>query len=102
MIQNIIYSPWERTKGPWLCLMTILLLFSLLWLFSFVSAFLTSLIKLILWLKFSKGKGQAEDMVVGAVRLARTIWSCSVSEVDDKTPMANGKCQFMVYIEIAS
>ena len=33
-----------------------------LWLFSFVSAFLTSLIKLILWLKFSTGKRQAEDM----------------------------------------
>ena len=26
------YNPWERTEGPWLCLMTIL--FSL-WLFSF-------------------------------------------------------------------
>ena len=57
MAQNIICSPWERTKGPWLCLMTTLLLFSLLWLFSFVSTFLTSLIKLILWLKFSTGKG---------------------------------------------
>ena len=27
---NIIYSPWERTKGPWLCLMTTLLFFRLL------------------------------------------------------------------------
>ena len=62
MAQNIIYSPWERTKGPWLCLLTTLLLFSLLWLFSFVSAFLTSLIKPILWLKFSTGKRQAENM----------------------------------------
>ena len=63
MAQNIIYSPWERTKGPWLCLMTTLLLFSLLWLFSFVSTFLTSLIKLILWLKLSTDKRQAGDMV---------------------------------------
>ena len=65
MVQNIIYSPWEKTKCPWLCLMTTLLLFSLLWLFSFVSAFLTSLIKLILWLKFSTGKRQAQDMLQG-------------------------------------
>ena len=82
--------------------MTTLLLFSLLGLFSFVSASLTALNKRILCLKFPTDRRQAEDMVVGAVRLARTIWSCSVSEVDDKTPMANGKCQFMVYIEIAS
>ena len=32
-----------------------------LWLLSFVSAFLISLIKLILWLKFSTDKRQAED-----------------------------------------
>ena len=37
MAQNIIYNPWERTKGPWLCLATTTLLFSLLWLFSFIS-----------------------------------------------------------------
>ena len=36
VLQNIIYSPWEGTKSPWLCLMT-LLLFVLLWLFSSVS-----------------------------------------------------------------
>jgi len=58
-------SPWEGTKDPWLCLITTLLLLSLLWLFSFVSAFLTSLIKLILWLMFSTDKRQAEDMVWG-------------------------------------
>ena len=63
MTLNIIYSPWERTKGPWLCLMTTLLLFSLLRLFSFVSAFLISLIKLILWWKFSTGQRQAENKV---------------------------------------
>ena len=63
MSQNIIYSPWERTKGPWLCLMITSLLFSLLRLFSFVSAFLTSLIQLIFWLKFSTGKRMAEDML---------------------------------------
>ena len=80
MAQNIIYSPWERTKGPWLCLMT-LLLFGLLWLFSFASAFLTSLIKYILWLKFSTGKRQVEAMVRRGRegRRARTIWSCSIS-----------------------
>ena len=62
MAENIIYSPWE---GPWLCLMTTLLLFSLLRLFSLLSAFLTSLIKLILWLQFSMGRRQAEDVVRG-------------------------------------
>ena len=51
MAQNIVYSPWERTESPWLYLMTTLLFFSLLWLFSFVFAFLTSLIKLILLTK---------------------------------------------------
>ena len=56
MAQNIIYIPWERTKDPWLCLMTTLVLFSLLWLFPFVSPFLTSLIKFFLWLKFSTGR----------------------------------------------
>ena len=74
MAQNIIYSPWERTKDRWLSLMTTLLLFGLLWLFSFVSAFLTSLMKLILGLKFSIDKRQAEDVVGGG---ARTIVSCS-------------------------
>ena len=39
MAQNIICSPWGGTKGPWLCLMTKLLLFGLTWLFSFASAF---------------------------------------------------------------
>ena len=63
MAQNIIHSPWEGTKGPWLCLLTTLLLFSLFRLFSLVSAFLASLIKLILWLQFSTGKRQAEDVV---------------------------------------
>ena len=40
-------------------------LFHLIGIFSFVSAFLASLIKLILWLNFSKGKRQAEDMAGG-------------------------------------
>ena len=39
MAQNIICSPRERIKDPWLCLMTILLLFGPLWQFSSVSAF---------------------------------------------------------------
>ena len=49
MVQNIISRPWERAEGPWLCLMTTQLLFSLLWPFSFVSTFINSLTKLILW-----------------------------------------------------
>lgn len=61
MAQNIIYSPWERTKSLWLCLKTTLLLFGLLWPFSFVSAFLISLIKLIHRLKFPTDRRQAED-----------------------------------------
>ena len=48
-----------------LCLMTTLLLFDLLRQFSFVSTFLTSLIKLILLLKFSTSKRQAENMIEG-------------------------------------
>ena len=65
MAQNIIYRPWEGTEGPWPCLMAALLLFSLLWLFPFVSAFLISLIKLTFWLKLSTDKRQAEDVVGG-------------------------------------
>ena len=52
----------KKTQGPWLCLMTTLLLLSLLWLFFFVSVFPTSLIKLILWVKFSTDKRQTEDI----------------------------------------
>ena len=58
MAQNIIYSPWERAESPWLCLMTRLLFFSLLWLFSFVPTFLTFLIKLILDWSFPQAKGR--------------------------------------------
>ena len=39
MAQNVIYNPWGATKGPWLCLMTKLLLSDLFLRFSFVSAF---------------------------------------------------------------
>ena len=62
MAQNIIYSPWDSAKDPWLCLMIALLLVGLFWPFSFVSVFLTFLIKLFLWLKFSTDKRQAEDI----------------------------------------
>ena len=62
MAQNIICSPWGGTKGPWLCLMTRLLLLGLLWLFSFVSTCSHFSDKLILWLKCSADKRQAEDM----------------------------------------
>ena len=48
MAQNIIYRPWRRTKGRWLCLM-IKLLF--VWLLFFASAlFHFFLMKFILWL----------------------------------------------------
>ena len=61
MAQNIRYSPWERTKGPCLCLMIISLLFSLLRWFSSVAAFLMSLIKLTIWIvshRHKAGRGQ--------------------------------------------
>ena len=87
MAQNIIYSPWEGTNGPSLCLMTTLLLFGPLFLFSFVSAFLISLIKLIIWPKFSRDKRQAEDM------WGRTIGSCSVSKSDK-----NGECFHLFFL----
>ena len=45
--------------------MSTLLSSGLPWLLSFDSAFLISLIKLILWLKFSIGKSQAEKMEEG-------------------------------------
>ena len=61
MVQHITYGPREGNKGPWLCSMSILLLFGVLWLFSFVSAFLTSLIELILELKFSHRQKSQED-----------------------------------------
>ena len=72
---RILLTALEKAKGPWLCFTTTLSWLSLLWLFSFVSTFLTSLIKLILWLKLSTDKRQAEDVVGGA----RTIGSCSGS-----------------------
>ena len=65
MAQNVIYSPWEGTKGPWLCWVTPLLLFNLLRLVSLVWAFLASLIELVFWLKFPTGERQAEDVVGG-------------------------------------
>ena len=73
MAQNIFYSPWEGTKGPWLFLVTTLLLFDLLWLFSFVLSFLTSLIKLNSLAKIfhrqKAGRGHRME--------ARIIGSCS-------------------------
>ena len=76
MALTIIYSPWEGAKCPCLCLMTTLLLFGLLWLFSFVPAFLISLIKLILRLKLSIDKREAKD-----VEGVRTTGSCSFSRL---------------------
>ena len=36
---EVISSPWGGTQGPWLCVMAKLLLFCLVWLLSFASAF---------------------------------------------------------------
>ena len=47
MAQDIICSPWEATKGSWICLMTKLLL----WLLSFVSGIFA-----LLWLNYSLAK----------------------------------------------
>ena len=69
---SLSISPSNEFSGL-IMLDSILLLFSSLWLFSFVSAFLTSLIKLILWLKFSIDRRQVEDMV------GQGPESCSVS-----------------------
>ena len=68
MAQNMIYRPWRGTKHPWLCLMTELLLFALVWQLSLLLHFLISLIKLILWLKFfcrqkaARGHGRGGTM----------------------------------------
>ena len=55
MAQNIIYSLWEGTKGPWLCLMTKLLLFFVLF-----DCFLW--IHLFFGLSSSTDRRQVEDM----------------------------------------
>ena len=51
IVQNIMYSPGEGTEGPWLCLLTKLLLFDLFDCSSLLLRFLNSPIKLALWLK---------------------------------------------------
>ena len=60
MAQNIIYSPWEGTKAPWLCLTT-KLLFGLLSLFSFGSAFSQLSYSAYPLAKVFPDKRQAED-----------------------------------------
>ena len=63
MAQNIIYSLWRGTKDAWLCLLTKLLLFDLLYCFPlFLHFFFTSLIGFILWLKFSTDERYVEDI----------------------------------------
>ena len=47
-----IYRLWGGTKGLWFSLMTKLLLFCSVWLFSLLLYFFIPLIKFILWLKF--------------------------------------------------
>ena len=62
--QSIIYSCWGRTRSLWLCWMSKLIILSCL--FSFSLYFLTSLIKLIIWLKFfCKQKGKWKTWVGG-------------------------------------
>ena len=60
MAHNIIYSPWGRTKGLWLCWMAKLLLFCFAQLFSFFSVFFHSSD----W-SFPIDNRQAEDMSGG-------------------------------------
>ena len=69
--------------------MTTLLLFSLLntlTKFSVVSAFLTSLIKFILWLKFSTDKRKAEDMVGGGAvgKGHRVLLRFNAGKIEDR------------------
>ena len=61
--------------------MTTSLLFGLLWPFSFVSAFLISLIKLVFWLKFSTDRGGQRTWRVrttGSSSVSQGQWSCSL------------------------
>ena len=94
MAQNIIHSPWERIKGPWLWLMTSLVLFSLLWVSSFVSVFLTSLMKVAPWLKFSTGERQAEDVAGRAWCKDHRVLLCSTVEV----PAGSQRLQFQLQL----
>lgn len=74
MAQSITNSPWEETKGPWLCLTTKLLLFGRLWLFPLFLHVLMSLIKLIICASFvhrQKGRQRAWTVATG---------SCSISQ----------------------
>ena len=74
MVQNIIYRPWEGTKGPRLCLWLNYYCFALSDCFFLLLYFLTSLIKLILLAKvFPRTKGGLR------IQGTRTIESCSVS-----------------------
>ena len=67
--QNIIYSPRGGTKGPWLCLMVKLLLFSLAWLFS------------LLWLNLLFGTQESLRRLVFSTdkRQERACWRGVVS-----------------------
>ena len=86
MAQNVLYRPWGGTKDPWLCLMTKLLLFCPVWLFSFASEFFfTSLITLILWLKFF----YRQKTGGGHGRGGRTTGSCSISVTEKSWPSMN-------------
>ena len=89
MAQNIICGPWERTKGPWLCLMThyhYLVSFDYFPLFSHV---LTSPIKLILWLKFSRQKaGRGHGRTRTIVSFSVSIWDrADVIIIEIKCPI---------------
>ena len=79
MAQNIIYSPWGGTKGPWLYLMTNYhYLVSLDWVPLFLHV-LTSLIKLTLRLKLFHGQEAGGGHGVGA----GTTGSCFASDAPD-------------------
>ena len=70
--QNIIYSTWRGTKGPWRCLMTIIILSCLLFRCFCIFSFLW--LNLFFYYSFSTDKRQAEDRV-GAGELS---WECPI------------------------
>ena len=69
MAQNIICSPWEGMKGPWLCLLLKLLLFCPIWLLFFASAFSH-------FSDFKREKRQAADRGVEGKRPSALLLHC--------------------------
>ena len=73
MVQNIIYRPWEGTKGPRLCLWLNYYCFALSDCFFCFCIFSLLWLNLFFWLKFFRTKDGLR------IQGTRTIESCSVS-----------------------